>query len=149
MAITQSEFKQMMMEATELPKKEVDFFFEVMADVLREDVVAKAQKVSIPGIGILTCKVAEARLARNPATGAKVKVPPKVRVSLRLAKTLKDAAPSVNKGRKFLEEQEAEKKSKQRKAAKRTKATGKRGPGRPPKATTATATKKKKSTRRY
>ena len=46
---------------------------------------------SIPGLGKLVLMKRKARLGRNPATGAEIKIPAKTAVKFRVAKACKDA----------------------------------------------------------
>jgi DNA-binding protein HU-beta len=51
----------------------------------------KAGSFSIPGIGKLVLVKRKARMGRNPATGAEIKIPAKTVVRMRIAKAAKDA----------------------------------------------------------
>jgi DNA-binding protein HU-beta len=50
----------------------------------------KEKKVKLQGLGILAVKNRKARMGRNPATGAEIKIPAKRVVKFRVAKDLKD-----------------------------------------------------------
>jgi DNA-binding protein HU-beta len=134
MALTQAQFKARFAELGEYTKAETNDIFEVLTELVKE-VVSKADRAVVPGIGTINCAVREKRKARNPATGESVQVPAKIGVRLSLAKSVKDAVPSVKKGRALVEARLAEKQTRSQsrtKAAKKaTKAVGKRKPGRP------------------
>jgi len=51
----------------------------------------KAGSFTLPGIGKLVLVKRKARMGRNPATGATIKIPAKTVVKMRIAKAAKDA----------------------------------------------------------
>ena len=51
----------------------------------------KAGSFTLPGIGKLVLVKRKARMGRNPATGATIKIPAKTVVKMRIAKACKDA----------------------------------------------------------
>ena len=51
----------------------------------------KAGSFTLPGIGKLVLVKRKARMGRNPATGATIKIPAKTVVKMRVAKAAKDA----------------------------------------------------------
>ena len=51
----------------------------------------KAGSFALPGIGKLVMVKRKARMGRNPATGATIKIPAKTVVRMRIAKAAKDA----------------------------------------------------------
>jgi len=51
----------------------------------------KAGSFTLPGIGKLVLVNRKARMGRNPATGAEIKIPAKTVVKMRVAKAAKDA----------------------------------------------------------
>jgi len=51
----------------------------------------KAGSFTLPGIGKLVLAKRKARMGRNPATGATIKIPAKTVVKMRVAKAAKDA----------------------------------------------------------
>ena len=51
----------------------------------------KAGSFTLPGIGKLVLVSRKARMGRNPATGAAIKIPAKTVVKMRIAKAAKDA----------------------------------------------------------
>jgi len=52
---------------------------------------------SLPGIGKLVLVKRKARMGRNPATGAEIKIPAKTVVKMRIAKAAKEAVVSGRK----------------------------------------------------
>lgn len=57
----------------------------------------KVGEFVIPGIGKLVKKQTKARLGRNPATGAEIKIPAKIVIRFRVAKAAKDAVIGAKK----------------------------------------------------
>ena len=51
----------------------------------------KAGSFTLPGVGKLVLSKRKARIGRNPATGAEIKIPAKTVVKMRIAKACKDA----------------------------------------------------------
>ncbi|MSO98996.1 MAG: HU family DNA-binding protein [Rhodospirillaceae bacterium] len=51
----------------------------------------KGAKIRIPDFGIMQVRKRPARMGRNPATGAQIKIKPSKRVAFRASKTLKEA----------------------------------------------------------
>ena len=51
----------------------------------------KAGSFTIPGVGKLVIQKRKARIGRNPATGAEIKIPAKTVVKMRIAKAFKEA----------------------------------------------------------
>jgi len=77
-------------DATDMSKKDVKAFldtYEAMA--LKE--VKKNGQFPVMNLGKLVKAHRKARMGRNPATGAEIKIPAKTVVKFRLAKAAKDA----------------------------------------------------------
>jgi DNA-binding protein HU-beta len=88
--LTKSALLQVIAQETETDRKTAAFFLEVIAEVaLRE--VKKNGEFTLPGIGKLVKQKRKARMGRNPATGASIKIPAKTVVKFRVAKAAKDA----------------------------------------------------------
>jgi DNA-binding protein HU-beta len=51
----------------------------------------KAGAFTVPGVGKLVLQKRKARMGRNPATGAEIKIPAKTVVKMRIAKAFKEA----------------------------------------------------------
>ncbi|PKL91328.1 MAG: HU family DNA-binding protein [Candidatus Goldiibacteriota bacterium HGW-Goldbacteria-1] len=87
--MTKSQMIAAIAEESKMSKKEVnavlDAFNEVVIKTLK-----KEKKVKLQGLGILAVKNRKARMGRNPATGAEIKIPAKRVVKFRVAKDLKD-----------------------------------------------------------
>ncbi|MBN2753691.1 MAG: HU family DNA-binding protein [Candidatus Goldbacteria bacterium] len=87
--MTKSQMIAAIAEESKQSKKEVnavlDAFNEVVIKTLK-----KEKKVKLQGLGILAVKNRKARMGRNPATGAEIKIPAKRVVKFRVAKDLKD-----------------------------------------------------------
>lgn len=151
--LTVAQLKQRLAEVLEIPKKEADNILWGLEQVAVET-VNSAGSLTFPGIGKLDCKVQAPRTARNPRTGEKVQVPAKVAVKFRVAKSLKDAAPSLKskKGKALLEEVEKQNKAKLKRKKQReaTAETNTKKSGKAKKSAkkdTATKSKKAKSTK--
>jgi DNA-binding protein HU-beta len=88
--LTKSALLQVIAQETETDRKTAAFFLDVIAGIaLRE--VKKNGEFTLPGIGKLVKQKRKARVGRNPATGASIKIPAKTVVKFRVAKAAKDA----------------------------------------------------------
>lgn len=88
--LTKSALLQVIAQETETDRKTAAFFLDVIAEIaLRE--VKKNGEFTLPGIGKLVKQKRKARIGRNPATGASIKIPAKTVVKFRVAKAAKDA----------------------------------------------------------
>lgn len=88
--LTKSALLQVIAQETETDRKTAAFFLDVIAEIaLRE--VKKNGEFTLPGIGKLVKQKRKARMGRNPATGASIKIPAKTVVKFRVAKAAKDA----------------------------------------------------------
>ena len=77
-------------EKFKLSKKiTVEIVDEVAALAVSE--TKKVGSFTLPGIGKLVLVKRKARMGRNPATGAEIKIPAKTVVKMRVAKAAKDA----------------------------------------------------------
>ena len=88
--LTKTQLVRQMAEKLELTNKQVGGFF----DLLTETAVKETKKNGvfvIPGLGRLVKAERKARMGRNPATGAAIKIPAKKVVKFRIAKAVKDA----------------------------------------------------------
>jgi len=88
MALTKSQTAAKLSDSTGLTKKQVNEFFDAIASLAYKE--AK-NSFTIPGIGKLVLVQRKARMGRNPATGATIKIPAKKVVKFRVAKAAKDA----------------------------------------------------------
>lgn len=88
--LTKSALLQLIASETETDRKTAAFFLDVVTNIaLRE--VKKNGEFTLPGIGKLVKQKRKARMGRNPATGASIKIPAKTVVKFRVAKAAKDA----------------------------------------------------------
>ncbi len=76
--------------AYELPKRTVESLFNDMIETIVKT-MKKGSKVRISGIGILQVKKRAARMGRNPATGEAIKIKASKKVSLSVARDLKES----------------------------------------------------------
>ncbi len=74
----------------QLPKKQSEAVLtDLIAHITKH--IKRGAKVRVPGFGILMVKRTSARMGRNPATGATIKIPAKKKVAFRVSKDLKAA----------------------------------------------------------
>jgi DNA-binding protein HU-beta len=74
----------------ELSKKSAAAIIDEVAALALSE-TKKAGSFTLPGIGKLVLVNRKARMGRNPATGAEIKIPAKTVVKMRIAKTAKEA----------------------------------------------------------
>jgi DNA-binding protein HU-beta len=87
--MTKTQLVNHLAEETGLTKKQAVLTLEVLADTAYKE--AKKGGFTLPGIGKLVVVKRKARLGRNPATGASIKIPAKTVVKFRVAKACKDS----------------------------------------------------------
>ena len=77
-------------ESHDLPKKQAEA---VLGDlvVLTTKHLKKGDKIRLTGLGILQVRSRPARMGRNPATGASIKIAASKKIAFRPAKELKEA----------------------------------------------------------
>ena len=87
--MTKSQLMDAIATKTGQTKKVVVSVIEAMVNVAYSE-TKKNGEFTIPGLGKLVKKRREARMGRNPATGAEIKIPAKTVVKFRVAKAAKD-----------------------------------------------------------
>jgi DNA-binding protein HU-beta len=87
--MTKSQMIAAIAEESKATKKEVNAVLDAF-NVTVIKTLKKDKKVKLQGLGILAVKNRKARLGRNPATGAEIKIPAKKVVKFRVAKDLKE-----------------------------------------------------------
>jgi DNA-binding protein HU-beta len=87
-ALTKSQIAAAIAEQAELPKKKAAQILEIVAQLAYKN--AK-NSFTLPGLGKLVLVNRKARIGRNPATGAEIKIPAKKVVKFRVAKAAKEA----------------------------------------------------------
>jgi len=87
-ALTKSQIATAVAEKAEISKKQAVAVLEVLAELSYKN--AK-NTFTFPGVGKLVLVNRKARIGRNPATGAEIKIPAKKVVKFRVAKAAKDA----------------------------------------------------------
>lgn len=80
-------------EKTEMTKKDSETALNAIIDVISET-LAKGEKIQLVGFGTFEAKTRPERVARNPRTGAEVKIPACKAPVFKAGKALKD---KVNK----------------------------------------------------
>jgi len=88
--LTKSQLLNVLADKTSLTKKQVAMFLDALAELAYSNVKSNGE-FTVPGIGKLVKKHRAARMGRNPATGATIKIPAKTVVKFRVAKAAKDA----------------------------------------------------------
>ena len=88
--MTKSQMLEALANKTGHTKKDVAAFLDAVADLAYGE-VKKSGEITIPGIGKLVKKHRAARMGRNPATGAEIKIPAKTVVKFKVSKVAKDA----------------------------------------------------------
>src|ERR1043165_6378201 len=87
--MTQTQIINEMATKSGLNKKQVKEFMTELTDLAYRE--AKKGEFALPGLGKLVKQKRKARLGRNPATGAEIKIPAKTVLKFRVAKAAKDA----------------------------------------------------------
>ena len=87
-ALSKSQIAAAVAEKAQLTKKQAGEILEHIADLAYKN--AK-NTFTLPGLGKLVLVNRKARMGRNPATGAEIKIPAKRVVKFRVAKAAKDA----------------------------------------------------------
>lgn len=93
-ALTKSQIAATLAEQNGLTKKQVAQVLESIVELAYKN--AK-NSFTLPGLGKLVLVNRKARMGRNPATGAAIKIPAKKVVKFRIAKAAKDAILGVKK----------------------------------------------------
>ncbi len=88
--MTKSQIVSHFAEKFEFSKKTATEIIDEIS-VLAISATKKTGSFIIPGIGKLVLVKRKARMGRNPATGATIKIPAKTVVKMRIAKAAKDA----------------------------------------------------------
>ena len=87
--MTKSQLVTALSEKLNMSKKDVNNFLDTLADLACKEAKKKDSFV-LPGFGKLVKVKRKARMGRNPATGAEIKIPAKTVVKFRVAKACKD-----------------------------------------------------------
>jgi len=88
--LTQSALIKELATATGVATKVAKHMTTVYCDIIMKEVKKNGSSI-VPGIGKLVRVERKARMGRNPATGAAIKIPAKKVVKFRIAKAVKDA----------------------------------------------------------
>lgn len=84
-----AEFVAMVAGRTGLTRKDAEQMVDTVFDCLGE-VLAKQDKLGVPGFGTFSTKTRQARIGRNPATGQEVEIPETQVPVFKPAKRLKE-----------------------------------------------------------
>lgn len=88
--MTKSQLLSVLSDKTGASKKDVNAVLDTMAGIAYVEVKKNGEFV-VPGFGKMVKMKRKARMGRNPATGATIKIPAKTVVKFRLAKAAKEA----------------------------------------------------------
>jgi DNA-binding protein HU-beta len=88
--MTKAQIVSYFAEKFELSKKAAAAIIDEVAGLAVSE-TKKAGSFTLPGIGKLVLVHRKARMGRNPATGAEIKIPAKTVVKMRVAKAAKEA----------------------------------------------------------
>ena len=99
--MNKSELIAALAEKTEVSKKDAEKALNAFVDVV-SDSLAKGDKVQLIGFGTFDVKARPARTARNPRTGAEIKIAATKAPAFKAGKALKDKVntPAKKKGKK-------------------------------------------------
>jgi DNA-binding protein HU-beta len=89
-SITKAQIVTLLAEKNGLTKKQVTTFLDSLMELAYHE-TKKNKKFNLPGLGILKLNKRKARLGRNPATGAQIKIAAKTVVKMTVSKACKDA----------------------------------------------------------
>ena len=87
--MTQTQIFTELSTKTGISKKQVKEFLTDLTELAYRE--AKKGEFALPGLGKLVKQKRKARLGRNPATGAEIKIPAKTVLKFRVAKSAKDS----------------------------------------------------------
>ena len=93
--MTQTQIITELATKTGISKKQVKDFITTFMDMAYRE--AKKGEFAMPGLGKLVKQKRKARIGRNPATGAEIKIPAKTVLKFRVAKAAKDAVLGAKK----------------------------------------------------
>ncbi|MCE9585846.1 HU family DNA-binding protein [Candidatus Uhrbacteria bacterium] len=88
--MTKSQLMSELAAKTNMSKKDVIMFVDTLVNMALKNVKTNGEFV-IPGLGKLVKVKRAARMGRNPATGAEIKIAAKTVVKFRVAKAAKEA----------------------------------------------------------
>ena len=88
--MTKSQVLNALAEKSGMSKKDVGMLLDTLTTLAYHEVKSNGEFV-VPGIGKLVKVHRQARMGRNPATGASIQIPAKTVVKFRVAKAAKEA----------------------------------------------------------
>lgn len=88
--MTKSQLLDALAGKTGMTKKDVNNFLDELAQLAYKEVKTGGEFV-VPGFGKMVKVKRKARIGRNPATGAEIKIPAKTVAKFRLSKAAKEA----------------------------------------------------------
>lgn len=91
--LTKGQLMTVLAEKSGMSKKDVTAFLEVFEQVVLTETKEAGQCV-VPGLGKLVKQQRNARVGRNPQTGAEIQIPAKTVCKFRVSKNVKDTVVS-------------------------------------------------------
>ncbi|HVN89985.1 MAG TPA: HU family DNA-binding protein [Candidatus Binataceae bacterium] len=88
--MTQTQISAFLADKVGISKKQAKSVLDELATLIVKE-LKKEGKLRLAGVGIFTKRKSKARMGRNPATGAAIKIPARTRLRITPAKALKDA----------------------------------------------------------
>ncbi|RUM41176.1 MAG: DNA-binding protein [Desulfurobacterium sp.] len=92
--MTKAELVSAIAKTGKIRKKDAEAFLNAFVEVVKET-LAKGEKIEIRNFGTFYMKEKARRVARNPRTGKKVRVPAKLSPSFRPGKILKEVEKTI------------------------------------------------------
>ncbi|MDR2172663.1 MAG: HU family DNA-binding protein [Burkholderiales bacterium] len=89
--MTKQELVKELARVAELKIKDADCAITTLVEIIQDEIRA-GHEITLPGLGVFSVKLREARTGRNPATGEELEIPAKRVPTFKAAKALKDAA---------------------------------------------------------
>jgi DNA-binding protein HU-beta len=88
--MTQTQISAFLADKVGISKKQAKSVLDELAALIVKE-LKKEGKLRLAGVGIFTKRRSKARMGRNPATGAAIKIPARTRLRITAAKALKDS----------------------------------------------------------
>jgi DNA-binding protein HU-beta len=88
--MSKSQIMNLLAEQVEISRKQAGMVLQLLAETACKE-AKKIGSFTIPGVGKLVLVKRKARMGRNPATGASIKIPAKTVLKFRVAKAAKDS----------------------------------------------------------
>ena len=90
LTVTLKQIAAELAEGRDLPKKQAESLLSEMVALTTQH-LKQGNKIRLTGLGVLQVRAREARMGRNPATGAAIQIKASKKIAFRPAKELKEA----------------------------------------------------------